>query len=231
MPKPATLPRWATDLTNNDAPSSGQMDTGWTPSQTGVSDYDNWVKYWTYKWIEWIDAGVLTGTDLTLTGNLVVGGTVTVTGDTTVAGLAHTAVFTQSRPAAFHCIPGAAGVAIGNGPQIPVVVDVSQQVNFHTHGQRIGDRITAVKITALGVGGTTAPTVDMRRYESNNALVAVPHSAILSAGANNTDCEYTITPTTPVTLAEGRCLVLSFTPNGAGQSYFALSVLYDHPVV
>lgn len=55
MPKPGTLPRWATDLTNNDAPSAGQMDTGWTPGQTGVSDYDNYIKYWTYKWIEFIN--------------------------------------------------------------------------------------------------------------------------------------------------------------------------------
>lgn len=55
MPKPVTLPRWATDLTNNDAPSAGQMNTGWTPGQTGVSDYDNYIKYWTYKWIEWFD--------------------------------------------------------------------------------------------------------------------------------------------------------------------------------
>lgn len=57
MPKPVTLPRWATDLTNNTAPSSGQQDTGWTPGQDGTSDYDNWAKYWTYKWIEWMNDG------------------------------------------------------------------------------------------------------------------------------------------------------------------------------
>lgn len=63
--KPGTLPRWATDQTNNDAPSSGQKDTGWTPNQDGVSDYDNWVKYWTYKWIEWLNDGDVSFDDLT----------------------------------------------------------------------------------------------------------------------------------------------------------------------
>lgn len=63
MSKPATKPRWATDLTNNTAPSSGQQDTGWTPGQDGTSDYDNWAKYWTYKWIEWLDGLVVPGAD------------------------------------------------------------------------------------------------------------------------------------------------------------------------
>jgi hypothetical protein len=63
MPKPATLPRWATDLTNNDAPSAGQANTGWTPGQTGVSDYDNYIKYWTYKWCEWLNGIVAGGSD------------------------------------------------------------------------------------------------------------------------------------------------------------------------
>lgn len=68
--KPATLPRWATDLTNNDAPSSGQMDTGWTPGQTGVSDYDNYIKYWTYKWVEWLNDGDLTLNTLTVQSHI-----------------------------------------------------------------------------------------------------------------------------------------------------------------
>lgn len=68
MAKPVTLPRWATDLTNNDAPTSGQMNTGWTPGQTGVSDYDNYIKYWTYKWCEWLDVGAMEFVTLHVTG-------------------------------------------------------------------------------------------------------------------------------------------------------------------
>lgn len=77
--KPATLPRWATDLTNNTAPSSGQQDTGWTPSQDGVSDYDNWAKYWTYKWIEWLDDGDVSFRDLSVSGSTVYTGSVSKT--------------------------------------------------------------------------------------------------------------------------------------------------------
>jgi hypothetical protein len=74
MTKPVTLPRWATDETNNTAPSSGQQDTGWTPGQDGTSDYDNWAKNWTYKWLKWIDDG-FTG-DVTFAGSTTFTGTV-----------------------------------------------------------------------------------------------------------------------------------------------------------
>jgi hypothetical protein len=80
--KPSTLPRWATDLTNNTAPSSGQMDTGWEPEQDGVSDYDNWKSYWAYKWLEWLSESQLNdGTaDYSLTAN-VANADLTGTGD------------------------------------------------------------------------------------------------------------------------------------------------------
>lgn len=65
--KPVTLPRWSTDQTNMTPPSSGQMDSGWTPGQDGVSDYDNWAKFWTYKWIEWLNDGDISFKNLTVT--------------------------------------------------------------------------------------------------------------------------------------------------------------------
>lgn len=74
--KPATLPRWSTDMTNMDAPSSGQQDTGWTPGQVGVSDYDNWKAFWAYKWCYFIDKLFGTGVDETLrldSGNVSLG--------------------------------------------------------------------------------------------------------------------------------------------------------------
>lgn len=56
-----TLARWADLSTNVDPPSSGQRDTGWTPSQVGVSDYDNIVKRELYLWAKYLDDGILTG--------------------------------------------------------------------------------------------------------------------------------------------------------------------------
>jgi hypothetical protein len=71
--KPSTTPAWATDVTNNDEPSAGQKATGWTPGQTGVSDYDNWWKKLAYDWIEYLDDGAFTGNH-SVTGELVVRG-------------------------------------------------------------------------------------------------------------------------------------------------------------
>lgn len=53
--------RWATDGTNNSAPSASQRNTGWTPGQDGVSDYDNVCKHEAYKWAAYLDAGILEG--------------------------------------------------------------------------------------------------------------------------------------------------------------------------
>lgn len=90
MPKPSLgATRWATDETNNTAPTSGQRDTGWTANQTAVSSYFNALAKAYYDWFTYIDAGVWDD-DLDITGNLTVGGNTTLgnaAGDTTtVAG-------------------------------------------------------------------------------------------------------------------------------------------------
>lgn len=99
--KPAALPRWASDESNNTEPSSGQKDTGWTPGQDGVSDYDNWIKFLTYQWCEYLSDGAFTGgisvadglttDDLTVTDDLtatdlVVTNDLHVQGDTELDG-------------------------------------------------------------------------------------------------------------------------------------------------
>ena len=53
--------RWATDETNNTAPSSGQKDTGWTPGQVAISDYFNVLGNEAYKWFSYLNDGYLTG--------------------------------------------------------------------------------------------------------------------------------------------------------------------------
>lgn len=65
--KPTTLPEWASDGTNNTEPTSTQKDTGWTPGQDGVSDYDNWYKELVYRWVQYLSDLVLDA-PLTLEG-------------------------------------------------------------------------------------------------------------------------------------------------------------------
>ena len=55
MAKPGTIPTLSTSEANQDTPSGGQIASGWTVGQTGVSDYDNWFKNWTGKWLTYLD--------------------------------------------------------------------------------------------------------------------------------------------------------------------------------
>jgi hypothetical protein len=70
MAKPVKLPQWNTDLSNQTEPSAGQKTTGWTFKQKAISAYFNWLFYWIYQWIVWLDAGVWTAVSLALTGDL-----------------------------------------------------------------------------------------------------------------------------------------------------------------
>ncbi len=81
MPKPTTLPEWASDETNNTEPSSGQKDTGWENNQAAVSSFFNWYQFLVYQWIEYLDAAG----DLTTTFDVA---TLNVGGDLDVAGVA-----------------------------------------------------------------------------------------------------------------------------------------------
>lgn len=83
--------RWATDETNNTAPSGGQRDTGWTPNQIAVSDYFNVLAFEAYSWFLYLSDGDLVG-DHSITGALDVSGAVdfgddlNVDGDVTIGG-------------------------------------------------------------------------------------------------------------------------------------------------
>jgi len=80
LAKPTTLPIWATDGTNNTEPSLSQKQSGWTPNQDGVSDYDNWYKRLVYDWCAWLDGadlGAMTFSTIHVTGTSALDGVVT----------------------------------------------------------------------------------------------------------------------------------------------------------
>lgn len=56
MAKPATLPRWATDGGATLAPSSGHQDTGWVDNERPPARIFNWLWYWIYQWLLWLDS-------------------------------------------------------------------------------------------------------------------------------------------------------------------------------
>jgi len=61
MSKPTTKPVWNTSGANRSTPSSGQQASGWTVNQAPPSSWLNWLAYWTYAWIDYLDE---IGTDL-----------------------------------------------------------------------------------------------------------------------------------------------------------------------
>jgi hypothetical protein len=70
--RPTSLPRWARTAAGAAAanivvPASGQLDTGWTPGQIGVSSYDNWRAQLIYDWLAQLGialpSGVLSAVD------------------------------------------------------------------------------------------------------------------------------------------------------------------------
>jgi hypothetical protein len=85
MPKPGTVPNWATDANIADpgqpwdgtptkvAPAAGQIASGWKPRQKPPAQYKNWWKNLTGQWFTWLD-GLFDGADnLNLPGNLTLG--------------------------------------------------------------------------------------------------------------------------------------------------------------
>lgn len=58
MAKPATKPRWAdtaSGLANQVTPPSGKLDIGWAVQEKPPSTFFNWLFYWIYKWILYLD--------------------------------------------------------------------------------------------------------------------------------------------------------------------------------
>jgi len=63
MPRPTTLPRWASvpniDPTSGQAnviePTTGKKDTGWNFKDRPSRNEDNWFKNTTFNWVTWFD--------------------------------------------------------------------------------------------------------------------------------------------------------------------------------
>lgn len=56
MPKPSTLPRWATDgAAQIVEPTSGKKDIGHVPGERPPAQYENWFKNSTWEWLDYVD--------------------------------------------------------------------------------------------------------------------------------------------------------------------------------
>jgi hypothetical protein len=56
MPKPTTLPRWATGGTAQVVePTEGKKDTGWVPLEKPPAQYENWARKLVYDWLVYLN--------------------------------------------------------------------------------------------------------------------------------------------------------------------------------
>lgn len=114
MPRPSTLPVWATNANYTGgpavgtpscvAPSSAKQQEGWDPSDKPGAQNQNWWQNLVYQWVNWLAAGTLDG-NWTFTGNVAIQGTLGVTGaitgsaDVTGTVLHYTTAVQQPLPA------------------------------------------------------------------------------------------------------------------------------------
>ncbi len=97
MPKPSSLPTWATDTNypagaepeagtaTKVAPTSGQATRGWRPAAKPPAQEMNYWQNLVYQWIAYLDTGSLTG-DVEIAGGLYVQNDVEIDGQLDVAG-------------------------------------------------------------------------------------------------------------------------------------------------
>lgn len=91
MAKPTTLPAFNTGAANRTEPHANKKILGWIRGEKPASSYMNWLFYWIYAWVAYLNAGALEGNhsidgDLDITGDLSVDGGATVGGDLHVTG-------------------------------------------------------------------------------------------------------------------------------------------------
>ncbi len=69
--RPSAYPQWTQGLsTQITQPPTDIWQQGYTPSQSPIPDYDNWLLYTINEWIEWFDQQVYSpNTVATITGN------------------------------------------------------------------------------------------------------------------------------------------------------------------
>lgn len=66
--KPAEKPAWATSAALVITPPGGKQTTGWVPLDEPPAQFQNWLHYWTWKWINYFEA--ITDEDTTQVGIL-----------------------------------------------------------------------------------------------------------------------------------------------------------------
>ena len=163
--KPTIVPRWATDLTNNTAPSSGQQDTGWTLSQVDVSSYDNWFKYYVYLWCLYLDDGEVTF-DVSVTTPDVIA-SVSVTAPV----IFHTDGIKRKIPVTT-VLRGSAGAQLNTSGGV-IAVGTNTERFIYSIPMAEGETLTGWSVHINDTSGGTATTAKLHKMNANTQVESV----------------------------------------------------------
>lgn len=61
LSQPLKKPEWNTSGSNRTEPTSGEKSSGWVLNDQPPSSYFNWLQYYTYAWIDWLNERFLKG--------------------------------------------------------------------------------------------------------------------------------------------------------------------------
>jgi len=212
--KPTETPRWAetaggTPASNITTPSSGQLDTGWTANQVGVSGYDNWRQRLVYKWIQWLNDGDCAFDDLTYVTDH--------HGDRTLAIAAHDASFNTG------------DWTYGTGS----ITAASSNSALLSPKLRIGDRIKSLSFLCFG-DGVTDLSVGITGLCANGTSATIASTTFTNMAASWTTLTWDFTDHTlgqSFNSSTSAALYLFFQRTGGtgGIQIGAISLTYDRP--
>ncbi len=211
--KPSTLPEWNTGGTNRTAPSPTRKVLGWLLGERPAGGYFNHLAYWTFKWLEYLKDGALSGNH-SITGDLNVTGALTGTGilkhgdrvksACVIDGLYNGALSWNTSNA--YAASSAAG-------------EVWKSVPF-----TVGDRIKTATATVYGNSSVIA-TVELLIVKADGTTVFAVVGSTPAAAWSQTTAGVAIN----YTLAAGDAVYVHVAFDATGGRVKNVSVTYDRP--
>lgn len=185
MAKPTKLPEFNSGLANQTEPSGGKKILGWTLNEIPPSGYFNWLFYYIYLWLKWIDDGVWTAISLTLSGALTVDSLAVANNITQSAGTASLNNVTCGTITPGTLTLGVASQAtvagqfnVNTGAQYQVNNDLAASVGGVTN--QVSARTVHKAHASIVLNNTATPTIDAN--DSFNAPSVAVSSSILTLG-------------------------------------------------
>lgn len=238
--KPTQLPRWATaatpDPSSAPAPNGGKQDVGWKTGERPPAYYQNWLQYWNYKWLEYLNDGALQGPH-TFNNTVGVTGLVTASAGVTVGANQH--ITLSGTGEIKHGDRTRVIAALTGWPNLP-----SEWTPFESGWQtavgtltnllipiqlNVGDRIKSVS-WALANSAATNINASVRQNIGPGASSPGTIPGMIASYTGSTPSGFkTLTPTTPHTVLNDQTIVFTISLSEIGRIIPQIKVVYDHP--